>query len=96
MHPLLEGLQQLKYDPEENTTEELATKYKEDGNFYMKTKKFRLAIMCFTEGLKIKSVNAELNAVLYNNRSAAQFFLKNYRWVGSDLIIWMTLTHLNS
>ncbi|CAD7089394.1 unnamed protein product [Hermetia illucens] len=79
LHPLLEGLQQLKYDPEENTTEELATKYKEDGNFYMKTKKFRLAIMCFTEGLKIKSANAELNAALYNNRSAAQFFLKNYR-----------------
>lgn len=79
IHPLYEGIQQLKYDPAENTSEELALSYKEDGNWYMKHKKFRMAVLGFTEGLKAKSVNGEVNAALYNNRSAAQFFLKNYR-----------------
>lgn len=79
LHPLYEGIQQLKYDPAENTAEELAISYKEDGNWYMKHKKFRMAIMGFTEGLKAKCVNDDVNAALHNNRSAAQFFLKNYR-----------------
>lgn len=79
IHPLMEGLQQLKYDPEENTKEDLAIKYKEDGNFYVKHKKYRLAIFSYTEGLNIKSENKDINAVLYNNRSAANYFVKNYR-----------------
>ena len=79
VHPMFEGLQKLKYDPEENTKEELALNYKEDGNFYMKHKKFRTAIYSYTEGIKTKCENPEVLAVLYNNRSAAQFFLKNYR-----------------
>lgn len=79
IHPLFEGMQKLKYDPEENTTEELALNYKEDGNWYMKYKKFRMAIIAYTEGLKFKAKNDELNAVLYNNRSAANYMLKNYR-----------------
>ena len=81
VHPLFEGLQKLKYDPEENTAEDLAMNYKEDGNFYMKHKKFRMAVYSFSEGLKVKCPKAEVQAILYNNRSAAQFFLKNYRWV---------------
>lgn len=79
LHPMYEGLQKLKYDPEENTAEELAISYKEDGNWYMKHKKFRASILAYTEGLSFKSVNAEVNANLLNNRSAAQFFLANYR-----------------
>lgn len=79
LHPMYEGLQNLKYDPEENTADELATNYKEDGNWYMKHKKFRASILAYTEGLHFKSVNAEVNSQLYNNRSAAQFFLNNYR-----------------
>lgn len=79
LHPMLEGLQQLKYDPMENTTEDLALTYKEDGNFYMKHKKLRMAIYSYTEGIKLKCQNPEINSQLYNNRSAAQFFLKNYR-----------------
>lgn len=79
VHPMFEGLQKLKYDPEENTAEELALNYKEDGNFYMKHKKFRTAIYSFTEGLKAKCDKPEVKSVLYNNRSAAHFFLKNYR-----------------
>lgn len=79
LHPLLEGIQQLKYDPEENTKEELAENYKQDGTFYMKHKKFRMAIIGYTEGLKQKCENKELNAVLYNNRSVAHYYLRNYR-----------------
>jgi Cns1/TTC4 Wheel domain len=79
LHPMLEGLQQLKYDPEENTAEELADKYKEDGNYWMKAKKYRISIMTYTEGLEQKHENQELIANLYNNRSAAHFFLQNYR-----------------
>nr|XP_014096578.2 DNA polymerase interacting tetratricopeptide repeat-containing, protein of 47 kDa [Bactrocera oleae] len=84
VHPMFEGLQKLKYDPEENTAEELALNYKEDGNFYMKHKKFRTAIYSFTEGLKAKCDKPEVKSVLYNNRSAAHFFLKNYRSALSD------------
>lgn len=80
LHPMLEGIQQLKYDPMENTLEDLASTYKEDGNFDMKNKKYRMAIYSYTEGLNQKCENIELNASLYNNRSAAHFFLKNYRY----------------
>lgn len=45
MSPLVEGLAKLKYDPEENTPLELATSYKEDGNFNFKHKNYRLAIL---------------------------------------------------
>lgn len=79
LHPLLEGLQKLKYDPDENTKEDLAENYKVDGNFYMKHKKFRTAIIAYTEGLKQKCDNNSINATLYNNRSAAHYFLQNYR-----------------
>lgn len=79
LDPLTEGLQKLKYDPNENTADELASNYKEDGNFYMKHKKYRMAILCYTEGIKSKCKDIELNAMLYNNRSAAHFFLQNYR-----------------
>lgn len=84
VHPMMEGLQQLKFDPEENTPEELAEKYKEDGNYWLKHKKYRIAIMNYTEGLLQKHENNELTANLYNNRSAAHFFLKNYRSSAED------------
>lgn len=84
VHPMFEGLQKLKYDPEENTLEELALNYKEDGNFYMKHKKFRMAVYSFTEAIKTKCENQDVMGVLYNNRSAAHFFIKNYRSALSD------------
>ncbi|EDW02127.1 DNA polymerase interacting tetratricopeptide repeat-containing, protein of 47 kDa [Drosophila grimshawi] len=84
VHPMFEGLQKLKYDPEENTLDELALNYKEDGNFYMKHKKFRMAVYSFTEGIKTKCENPDVLAVLYNNRSAAHFFIKNHRSALSD------------
>jgi len=81
VHPMLEGLQQLKFDPEENSPLELAEKYKEDGNYWMKHKKYRIAIMNYSEGLNQSSSheNYELTANLYNNRSLAHFLLQNYR-----------------
>ncbi|XP_055917637.1 DNA polymerase interacting tetratricopeptide repeat-containing, protein of 47 kDa [Eupeodes corollae] len=84
VHPLFEGLQKLKYDPDENTAEDLALSYKEDGNFYVKHKKFRMGVYSYTEGLKAKCDNPEVLATLYNNRSASHFFLKNYRSALSD------------
>jgi tetratricopeptide (TPR) repeat protein len=81
---MLEGLQQLKFDPEENTADELAEKYKEDGNYWLKFKKYRIAVMNYTEGIKVKPENVEMLASLYNNRSAAQFFLQNHRSAIAD------------
>lgn len=80
------GLQELKFDPENNTPEELAQKYKDDGNFEFKHKNYRLAIINYTEGIKAKCDNSELNATLYNNRSASHFYLKNYRSALNDCI----------
>jgi tetratricopeptide (TPR) repeat protein len=79
LSPLMEGLQQLKFDTGENDALTLGQNYKDDGNFYVKHKKFRLAVLSYSEGLKQKFDDNELRATLYNNRSAAQYFLKNYR-----------------
>ncbi|XP_012267399.2 DNA polymerase interacting tetratricopeptide repeat-containing, protein of 47 kDa [Athalia rosae] len=79
LSPLMEGLQQLKYDENENTPEELANNYKEDGNFNYKYKKYRLAIIGYTEGIRTKCKDIELIAQLYNNRAASQYMLHNYR-----------------
>ncbi|XP_029055707.2 DNA polymerase interacting tetratricopeptide repeat-containing, protein of 47 kDa [Osmia bicornis bicornis] len=79
LSPLMEGLQQLKYGAYENTPEELANNYKEDGNFNYKYKKYRLAILSYTEGIRTKCKDNDLMAQLYNNRAAAHFMLKNYR-----------------
>ncbi|XP_034943228.1 DNA polymerase interacting tetratricopeptide repeat-containing, protein of 47 kDa [Chelonus insularis] len=84
LSPLIEGLQQLKYGEDENTPEELAANYKEDGNFNYKYKKYRLAILSYTEGIKTKCKDDDLRAQLYNNRAAAHFMLKNYRSSLSD------------
>lgn len=84
LDPLYVGMQQLKYDPDENSEEDLANNYKEDGNFNVKHKNYRMSIISYTEGLKIKCPNPEVNATLFNNRSAAHFFLKNYRSSLSD------------
>ncbi|XP_012059114.1 PREDICTED: tetratricopeptide repeat protein 4 [Atta cephalotes] len=79
LSPLMEGLQQLKYGEDENTPEELANNYKEDGNFNYKYKKYRLAILGYTTGIKTKCKDDNLMAQLYNNRAAAHFMLQNYR-----------------
>nr|CAD7262469.1 unnamed protein product [Timema shepardi] len=84
LSPLMEGLQQLKYDETENSPEDLANSYKEDGNFNFKIKKYRMAIIAYSEGLRHKCSDDKLNAQLHNNRAAAHFFLKNYRSCAND------------
>ncbi|XP_039287295.1 DNA polymerase interacting tetratricopeptide repeat-containing, protein of 47 kDa-like [Nilaparvata lugens] len=86
LSPLMQGLQELKYSTTENTPEELAATYKEDGNFNFKCKKYRFAIVSYTEGLRLKCQNADLNAQLYNNRGACHYFLKNYRSCINDCL----------
>lgn len=58
---------------------ELANNYKEDGNFNYKYKKYRLAILSYTEGIRTKCGDDNLMAQLYNNRAASHFMLQNYR-----------------
>lgn len=93
LSPLMKGIQDLKYSPDENTPAELATNYKEDGNFNFKCKKYRLAVLAYTEGLRNANLamsTAELSeqeknaiitikAQLITNRAAAQYRLGNYR-----------------
>ncbi|KDR14373.1 tetratricopeptide repeat protein 4 isoform X2 [Zootermopsis nevadensis] len=79
LSPLMEGLQQLKYSETDNTPQDLAAAYKEDGNYNFKLKKYRLAIISYTEGLRQRCGDSHLESELYNNRAAAHFFLKNYR-----------------
>ena len=52
LSPLMKGLQDLKYSPDENTPSELAANYKEDGNFNFKCKKYRMAVIAYTEGIR--------------------------------------------
>ncbi len=77
LSPLLKGIQDLKYSPEENSPEELARNYKDDGNFNFKVKKYRLAVSSYTEGLRQKCGDLELEMQLLTNRAAAQFHLGN-------------------
>lgn len=60
---------------------ELANNYKEDGNFNFKYKNYRLGILSYTEGIRTKCKDIDLMAQLYNNRAAAHFMLKNYRYI---------------
>ena len=66
---MVNTFQDLKYSPDENTPEELAKNYKEDGNFNFKCKKYRFAVASYTEGLKAKSTDLEINTQLLTNRA---------------------------
>ncbi|CAL1285845.1 unnamed protein product [Larinioides sclopetarius] len=77
--PLIEALQNLKYDPEENTAEELAEAYKFDGNENFRRKKYRWAVDNYTKALEIKCKNDILNAQLYANRATANYYIGNYK-----------------
>jgi len=84
--PEIQGLADLKYSETDNTPLELAESYREDGNFNFKCKKYRFATYSYSEGLKHALREADdleaakaIKAKLLGNRSAAQFFLKNYR-----------------
>jgi len=77
-NPLLKGLQQVKYD-ENDTPHEKALTHKKDGNFWFQKKVYSKARLAYTEALKMDSKDKQLEAVLYTNRAAANYYLKNYR-----------------
>jgi tetratricopeptide (TPR) repeat protein len=56
---------------------EQAKTYKDEGNDYFKEKDYKKAVVSYTEGLKKKCADPDLNAVLYTNRAAAQYYLGN-------------------
>ena len=92
LSPLMQGMQDLKYSPLENTPEELARHYKEDGNFNFKCKKYRFATASYTEGLKARCEVAELDTALLTNRAAAQFHVGNYRSSLNDCAAALAVT----
>ncbi|XP_067391527.1 tetratricopeptide repeat protein 4 [Emydura macquarii macquarii] len=84
-NPALACLQSIIFD-EDLSPEEQANTYKNEGNDYFKEKNYKKAVISYSEGLKKKCSDQDLNAVLYTNRAAAQFYLGNYRSALSDVI----------
>ncbi|KAF5923130.1 tetratricopeptide repeat protein 4 isoform X1 [Diceros bicornis minor] len=83
-NPDLACLQSIIFD-EERSPEEQAKTYKDEGNDYFKEKDYKKAVVSYTEGLKKKCADHDLNAVLYTNRAAAQYYLGNFRSALNDV-----------
>lgn len=58
---------------------EKAIKYKEEGNHYFKSQKYKVALLSYHEALKQNFEDNDLYSILYSNCAAAEFHLKNYR-----------------
>ncbi|XP_013001703.1 tetratricopeptide repeat protein 4 isoform X3 [Cavia porcellus] len=84
-NPDLACLQSIIFD-EERSPEEQAKTYKDEGNDYFKEKDYKKAVISYTEGLKKKCVDPDLNAILYTNRAAAQYYLGNVRSALNDVM----------
>ncbi|XP_067893058.1 tetratricopeptide repeat protein 4 [Heterodontus francisci] len=84
-HPELACIQTILYD-EDQSPEDLAKTYKNEGNHYFKEKNYKKAVISYTEGLKRKCNDSELNVILHTNRAAAQFYLGNNRSALNDVI----------
>jgi hypothetical protein len=54
---------------------ERATKFKDEGNKYFELKKYRNAILAYTEGVKLRCTDPTINAILFCNRATANFYL---------------------
>lgn len=54
---------------------ERAKAYKEDGNELFRVKKYREAVVAYSEAIKQNCRDSELNAVLYSNRAASHYHL---------------------
>uniref|UniRef100_A0A8C0UGM2 Tetratricopeptide repeat domain 4 n=1 Tax=Cyanistes caeruleus TaxID=156563 RepID=A0A8C0UGM2_CYACU len=76
----------------------LALMYKNEGNEYFKEKDYGRAVAAYSEGLRRRCGDAELDAVLLTNRGAAHFHLGNYRSALNDAIQAKKLkpTHLKA
>ena len=78
-NPLLAAMQQLKYDDPDNTAYDNAVALKTDGNVCFKAKRYEKAVKAYTEALKKGCKDEQLLVILYTNRAAANYHLKNYR-----------------
>ncbi|KRY10043.1 Tetratricopeptide repeat protein 4 [Trichinella patagoniensis] len=78
MSEAMQALQALKYGSDQ-PPEELAMEYKIDGNEWFLKGKYETAIKSYTEGIKLHCSDKNLNSILYANRGAAHFLLKNFR-----------------
>ncbi|NWT19232.1 TTC4 protein, partial [Vireo altiloquus] len=69
-----------------------------EGNEYFKEKDYGRAVAAYSEGLRRRCGDAELDAVLLTNRGAAHFHLGNYRSALNDAIQAKKLkpTHLKA
>ena len=60
---------------------------KEEGNLYFKVKNYKNAVACYTRALaEPLKEESELQSILYSNRSAAHFHLKNNRSALNDAV----------
>ncbi|XP_047404633.1 tetratricopeptide repeat protein 4 isoform X2 [Sciurus carolinensis] len=84
-NPDLACLQSIIFD-EDRSPEEQAKTYKDEGNDYFKEKDYKKAVISYTEGLKKKCADPDLNAILFTNRAAAQFYLGNFRSALNDVM----------
>ncbi|XP_053776386.1 tetratricopeptide repeat protein 4 [Desmodus rotundus] len=84
-NPDLACLQSIIFD-DERSPEEQARMYKNEGNDYFKEKDYKKAVTSYTEGLKRKCADPNLNAVLHTNRAAAQYYLGNIRSALNDVM----------
>lgn len=77
--PLLTAMQDLKYNDPDDSNFDKALAYKNDGNVQFKVKKYRAARAAYSEGIKFKCGDVDLQSVLFANRAAANYHLKNFR-----------------
>ncbi|CAF3880240.1 unnamed protein product [Rotaria magnacalcarata] len=86
LHPATAALQALQWDDDEDTPLDKAKKFKDEGNKYYGYKKYRNAILAYTEGIKQRCSDPTINAVLFCNRATANFYLGNYRSALHDCV----------
>jgi len=73
----MEAVMAMKWDIEDPN--EKGLEYKKEGNQMFQLKKYRFAIISYTEGIRLKGKSSEVSGVLYANRAAAHFRLENWR-----------------
>jgi len=71
-NPELEALQALAY---EGTPLEIATNFKEQGNGAFRERRFRDALEFYSNGLRAKAGNEDIERTLYLNRAAVNLEL---------------------
>ncbi|KAH7931344.1 40S ribosomal protein S7 [Leucogyrophana mollusca] len=84
----LEALKSLIYD---GTPDEIAQNFKEQGNDYFKSKRFREALGFYSQGVDAKPTDLTLQEALLCNRAACNLELKNYGSVLRDCSKALTL-----